>query len=173
MTTSYEMAAIVMAAVNDCLDGASLSDREICLLSDIAVELIDKRMRQPEGEPYTSPAMFKRLAACWLGNESNEVFAVAYLDSQYRLVDKVKHFYGTVNCAPVFIRVIVEHALSLKRVAAVALLHNHPSRNPTPSDADIAVTKKIQKALNVLDIKVLDHFVVGDKVTSFSELGYL
>lgn len=173
MNKSYEMTAIVMAAVSDCLDMNSLSDRDILLLSDITVELIDRRMRQSKGDAFTSPAMLKRLVACWLGNESNEVFAVIYLDSHHRLIDKVKHFFGTINGAAVYPRVIVEHALSLKGVGAVAIAHNHPSGKSEPSTADRTLTKKLQQALELVDIRVLDHFVVGEEVESFAELGYL
>lgn len=108
-----------------------------------------------------------------LRDEPNEVFAVLSLDSQHRMISFRKLFFGTINSANVYPRVIVKHLLE-DNAAAVILTHNHPSGVAEPSPSDRQITERIQSALELVDIKVLDHFVVGDGyAVSFAERGYL
>jgi DNA repair protein RadC len=107
------------------------------------------------------------------GATYREEFKVLFLDSQHRLIAEENLFSGTIDAAPVYPRVIVQRALH-HNSAAVMLAHNHPSGLAEPSNADKTITKRIQDALALIDIRVLDHFVVGDsEVVSFAERGYI
>lgn len=108
-----------------------------------------------------------------LRDEPNEVFAILALDSQHRLIKFKKLFYGTINSANVYPRVVVKQALEFN-AAAIILAHNHPSGVAEPSMADKQITQRICNALDLVDIKVLDHFVVGDSyAVSFAERGLI
>jgi DNA repair protein RadC len=108
-----------------------------------------------------------------LRNHEHEVFACLFLDSAHHVIRFDKLFYGTINHATVHPREIVKRAL-LCNAAAVILAHNHPSGIAEPSQADKQITRCIQKALQLVDVKVLDHMIIGDgHVTSFAERGLL
>lgn len=108
-----------------------------------------------------------------LRDQPQEVFAMLLLDSQHRLIVFRPMFYGTIDSASVYPRVLVQQALK-DNAAAVILAHNHPSGIAEPSHADRSITKRIVDAFNLLDIKVLDHFVIGDGVAvSFAQRGLL
>ncbi len=102
-----------------------------------------------------------------------EVFACLYLDNQHRLLHFEELFRGTIDGASVYPREIVKKALQ-QNAAAVILAHNHPSGVAEPSQADIQITKRIQSALDLVDIRVLDHIIVGDAdTTSLAQQGQL
>ncbi|MDU0353452.1 DNA repair protein RadC [Paraglaciecola aquimarina] len=108
-----------------------------------------------------------------LRDQPHEVFAMLLLDSQHRLITFRPMFYGTIDSASVYPRVLVQQALK-DNAAAVILAHNHPSGVAEPSQADKSITKRIIDAFSLLDIKVLDHFVIGDGVAvSFAQRGLL
>lgn len=108
-----------------------------------------------------------------LRDEPNEVFAVLLLDSQHRMIAFKKLFFGTINAASVHPRVLVQKALE-SNAAAIILAHNHPSGIAEPSQADQHITQRIKKAMELIDVSVLDHFVVGDgECVSFAERGLL
>lgn len=94
-----------------------------------------------------------------LGEERREHFEVAFLDNRHRLIAVERLFSGSVDGAEVHPRVVVQRALALNAVA-VMLAHNHPSGNPEPSAADRTLTSRLREALGLVDIRVLDHFVV-------------
>ena len=108
-----------------------------------------------------------------LRDEPNEVFAILLLDSQHRMIAFKKLFFGTINAASVHPRVLVQKALECN-AAAIILAHNHPSGIAEPSQADQHITQRIKKAMELIDVSVLDHFVVGDgECVSFAERGLL
>lgn len=108
-----------------------------------------------------------------LRDQQQEVFAMLLLDSQHRLIKYRPMFYGTIDSASVYPRVIVKQALE-DNAAAVILAHNHPSGVAEPSQADQHITRRIIDAMSLVDIKVLDHFVIGDGVAvSFAQRGLL
>lgn len=102
-----------------------------------------------------------------------EVFACLYLDNQHRLLHFEELFRGTIDGASVYPREVVKQALQ-HNAAAVILAHNHPSGVAEPSQADIQITRRIQSALELVDIRVLDHIIVGDAdTTSLAQQGQL
>ncbi|MEP1384246.1 MAG: DNA repair protein RadC, partial [Paraglaciecola sp.] len=108
-----------------------------------------------------------------LRDQPHEVFAVLMLDSQYRLIKFRPMFYGTIDSASVYPRVLVQQALK-DNAAAVILAHNHPSGIAEPSQADKHITGAIVNAFKLMDIKVLDHFVIGDgEAVSFAQRGLI
>ena len=108
-----------------------------------------------------------------LRDQNQEVFAMLLLDSQHRLIKYRQMFYGTIDSASVYPRVLVKQALD-DNAAAVILAHNHPSGVAEPSQADKHITDRIVAAMNLVDIRVLDHFVIGDGVAvSFAQRGLI
>ncbi|GGD77393.1 RadC family protein [Lacimicrobium alkaliphilum] len=106
-------------------------------------------------------------------DEPNELFAMLLLDSQHRLIAFKPMFQGTIDAASVYPRVLVKAALDL-HAAAVILAHNHPSGVAEPSQADKHITHRIIEAMALVDIRVLDHFVIGDGIAvSFAERGLI
>lgn len=101
--------------------------------------------------------------------ETKEVFAVLLLNNQHQVIGFERLFFGTINAAAVYPRVIVEHVLK-QHAAAVILCHNHPSGIAEPSVADKQITYQIEKALALIDVNVLDHIIVaGHQCFSFAE----
>ncbi|MBE0438410.1 MAG: DNA repair protein RadC [Gammaproteobacteria bacterium] len=108
-----------------------------------------------------------------LRHYSHEVFACLFLDNKHRMIAFEELFRGTIDGASVYPREVVKHALA-HNAAAVIFAHNHPSGVAEPSQADFAITERLKSALNTVDIRVLDHIVVGDGETvSFAEIGRL
>lgn len=121
---------------------------------------------------FTSSQATKDFLRFKLGKYEREVFSVMLLDCQHKLIDYVELFFGTINSAAVYPREVVKLAL-LENAAAVLLCHNHPSGTSAPSQADIAITKRLKDALALIDIPVLDHIIVGETTYSFAENGLL
>jgi len=108
-----------------------------------------------------------------LGGCEREVFAALFLDTRHKLIAYEELFYGTVDGTEVSSREVVKAALRLN-ATVVILAHNHPSGNPEPSAADHRVTKNLSDALKLVEIRVVDHIVVGAGTSvSFAEHGYL
>ncbi|WP_106478968.1 RadC family protein [Phytohalomonas tamaricis] len=125
------------------------------------------------GEALTSPLVVKRFLSAHLRDLSHEVFAALFLDTQHRVLRFEKLFTGTLDSASVYPREVAKRALTLN-AGAVIFAHNHPSGMAEPSDADRRITHRLNEALGLFDIRVLDHFVVGDgEVVSFAERGWL
>jgi len=103
----------------------------------------------------------------------HEVFVVLFLDAQNRLIESVEMFRGTLTQTSVYPREIVKEALK-RNAGAVILAHNHPSGAAEPSRADEYLTRTLKQALELIDVRVLDHFVVaGSETVSFAERGLL
>jgi DNA repair protein RadC len=107
-----------------------------------------------------------------LGGLDYEVFALLFLDTRLRLIEYLELFRGTVDGAAVHSREVVKEALA-RNAAAVVLAHNHPSGDPSPSETDREITSRLEEALSLVDIRVLDHLVIGETITSFAEQGFL
>lgn len=120
-----------------------------------------------------NPELTRHFLSRRLRNLRREVFAVLFLDSQHQLIAFEELFQGTLDSCSVHPRQVVERALSLN-AAAVILAHNHPSGVAEPSAADRQITERLRQALDLIDVRVLDHFVIGEgRGTSFAERGWL
>ncbi|AVV34410.1 MAG: JAB domain-containing protein [Cobetia sp.] len=125
------------------------------------------------GAALTSPLLVRRYLSSHLRDLPHEVFAALFLDSQHRVIRFETLFTGTLDAAAVYPREVVKRALALN-AGALILAHNHPSGVAEPSEADRRITQRLEEALGLFDIRVLDHFVVGDgEVVSFAERGWL
>lgn len=125
------------------------------------------------GNALTSPDLVRQYLSARLRHHQREVFAVLFLDNQHRLITYAELFHDTIDSASVYPREVVKEALA-RNAAAIILAHNHPSGVAEPSQADRRITERIQAALELVDIRVLDHMVVGDsEVVSFAERGFL
>lgn len=121
----------------------------------------------------TSPADSRYYFQARLHEHKHEVFACLFLDNHHRIIKFAELFHGTINMASVHPREVVKQALECN-AAALILGHNHPSGLAEPSEADRAITQQLQQALKLVDIRVLDHIVVGDGETiAFSERGWI
>lgn len=122
---------------------------------------------------FDSPQAVRQFLQLQLGHRPHEVFAVLFLDSQHRLIRLEEMFRGTLAQTSVYPREVVVRALSLG-AAAVVLAHNHPSGNAQPSQADQTLTRTLKNALALVDVQVLDHFVVTSaQAVSMAERGWL
>jgi len=120
-----------------------------------------------------SCAAVKKYLIAQLRNKKTEVFAALFLDTQHQLIQFEILFTGTINSAAIYPREVVKRSLK-HNASAVIFAHNHPSGHSKPSQADIAITERLKKALLLLDIKTLDHIIVADNNTySFAEHGII
>jgi DNA repair protein RadC len=122
---------------------------------------------------FDSPQKVKDFVALRLGGLTHEVFGVLFLDSQHRLIEMQELFRGTLAQTSVYPREVLRQALLLNAGAAI-LVHNHPSGVAEPSRADEALTQSLVAALRIIEVRVLDHLVVGTgTVVSFAERGLM
>lgn len=125
------------------------------------------------GAALTSPGAVRDFLRLALGGREHEVFVCLWLDAQHRVIRAEEAFRGTLTQTSVYPREIVKAALSLN-AAAVIFAHNHPSGVAEPSQADQLLTRNLKEALALVEIKVLDHFIVaGAQALSFAERGLL
>jgi DNA repair protein RadC len=139
---------------------------------DAALAILSRYLGEA-GAVLDSPHAVRNLLRLHLGAEKTERFAVLYLDSQHRAIALETPFVGTLAQISVYPREIARAAL-LHNAAAVILAHNHPSGATQPSRADEALTQSLKAALALVDVRVLDHFIVtGSGATSMAEMGLL
>ena len=120
---------------------------------------------------FNTPQAVRDYLQLQLGGLHHEVFAVLFLDSQHRLIALQEMFRGTLTQTSVYPREVVKQALTLN-ASSVVLAHNHPSGTAQPSRADEALTHTLKAALALVDVRVLDHFVVtASQAVSMAELG--
>ncbi|SDI34354.1 RadC family protein [Pseudomonas panipatensis] len=120
-----------------------------------------------------SPQAVRDFLKSRLRHEAHEVFACLFLDSRHRALAFEVLFHGSIDGASVYPRQVVKRALA-HNAAAMILAHNHPSGIPEPSQADRLLTARLKEALALVDVRVLDHFVVGDgDPLSMAELGWM
>ena len=138
---------------------------------EAARQVIDQKI--PRGALFTSPELVKDYLRTKLAGFEHEVFAALFLDTKHRLIEYIELFRGTIDSASVYPREVVKAALRVNAAAAV-FSHNHPSGNPEPSHADKVLTQRLREALAIVEIRTLDHIVVGSEGTvSFAEQGLL
>ena len=144
---------------------------EVCAVLELARRSLTHQLS--ERPVFDSPGRVKEHLRMHLAHLPHEVFAVLFLDTQHRLICLDEMFRGTLTQTSVYPREVVRRALDL-HAAAVVLAHNHPSGVTEPSQADESLTAALKAALALIDVRVLDHLVVGrHDVVSFAERGLL
>jgi len=147
----------------------SLTDEEKASFINLARELT----RIKPGTRIHNPTDTVNYLMFELSGKKNEEFGAILLDNRHRVLSTQALFQGTINGASVHPRVVVQHVMEYN-AAAVIFYHNHPSGDPEPSQADRQLTNKLRDILNVIDVRTLDHFVVGSgESVSFAERGFL
>ncbi|MGH1462791.1 MAG: RadC family protein [Neptuniibacter sp.] len=126
-----------------------------------------------KGNALENPQQVRDYLTSHMRHQSREVFACLFLDNKHRVICFEKLFWGTINASVVYPREVVAKAIE-HNAAAVIFAHNHPSGVAEPSLADREITKKLQYLLESIEVRVLDHMVVGDgDIASFAERGLL
>ena len=129
--------------------------------------------RLQTGEALTSPQLAQQYLVTQLRHHDHEVFACLFMDNQHRVLAFEPLFRGTIDSASVYPREVVKRALA-HNAAAVIFSHNHPSGVAEPSSADERITEKLKQALALIDVRVLDHFIIGNGETvSLAERGLM
>ncbi|HGN8755065.1 MULTISPECIES: RadC family protein [Enterobacter] len=137
-----------------------------------AMTLLECQLREP-GAAFTSSSSVRDWLRLQLATLDREAFTVLWLDNQHRLIAHDTLFLGTINSITVHPREVVKSGLKNNAAAAV-LAHNHPSGEAEPSQADRLMTERLKQALDLVDIRLLDHLVVGGMdIVSFAERGWL
>ena len=150
--------------------GAAKSAQFVAAL-ELARRSMDERLRQRAA--VTSPTAVRDYLRLTLASREHEVFVCIWVDAQHRVIAVEEPFRGTLTQTSVYPREIVKAALA-SNAAAVIFAHNHPSGIAQPSRADELLTRSLKEALALVDVKVLDHFVVaGHQAISFAERGLL
>ena len=169
LSSTSSVVAVNALLVRD-VDGQYRPARAEEVLSQ-ARRVLSQRVRR--GATMSSPQAVKDYLLLEIGVLEHEVFCVLFLDAQHRIIELKQMFRGTVTQTSVYPREVVKAALACNS-AAVVLAHNHPSGIAEPSRADEFLTKSIQSALALVDVRVLDHMVVGQgEVVSLAERGLM
>lgn len=131
------------------------------------------QLRYQVGEYIKDPTATKDYLRLFLSNRKNEIFDVMFLNNKHRILGIEEMFQGTIDGAAVYPRVLVQRTLEIN-ASALVIFHNHPAGSPEPSCADKTITKRLQEALNLIDVRMIDSIIVGDGGTvSFAERGLL
>lgn len=138
---------------------------------ELATRYLEEGVRRSDA--IESPGQTSQFLYARLRSRPHEVFACVFLDNRHRVISFEEMFRGTIDGASVHPREVVKRALELNAAALIAA-HNHPSGVAEPSGADLAITNRLREALALVDVRLLDHFVIGDgEVVSFVDRGWL
>lgn len=139
--------------------------------TEMTKRYLSEELKQQQS--FTNPQTTKLYLQTELAMREREIFMVLFLDNQHRLIKQEEMFLGTINSANVYPREIIKTALYCN-AAALILAHNHPSGIAQPSVSDRKITQKIQQAAALMEIRILDHFIIGKgDYFSFSEEGWI
>lgn len=140
-----------------------------------AIKIIQSKLKTP-GMTLTHPSLVRDYLILQLAEFEEEHFSMVLLDNQHRVIGFENIFRGTIDAASVYPREVVKIVMQ-HNAAAVILAHNHPSGQPEPSNSDIYLTKKLKESLALIDVRVLDHIIVGGcsqtLTVSFAERGLI
>ena len=151
-----------------------LGDARYCVLQ-AALEISRRNVFETvlQGDVLSSPEHVRHYLSLHLTGLGHEVFAGLFLDNRHRVIEYRELFRGTIDSAAVYPREVVKRCLS-SNAAAVIFAHNHPSGVAEPSDTDVCLTRKLVDALALIDVRVLDHLIIGQGVqTSLAERGLM
>lgn len=160
--------------INDsCLESLSdISVQNEDWIVQQAIVLLERRVFKA-GPRLERPAAVRDYLRLKLVAEPNEIFVVVFMNSMHDVLTVEPMFHGTINATSVYPRVVLQRALQLN-AAAVIFAHQHPSGTTEPSNADRLLTEQLKTALALIDVRVLDHFVIGQGAPySFAESGLL
>lgn len=151
--------------------GGSAKRAELLAVMELARRAVAQQLQQ--GAELNSPELVAQYVQMHLAHKPHECFAVLFLDTRHRLICMETLFAGTIDQASIYPREVALRALR-HQAASVVLAHNHPSGNTEPSPADLALTQRLQQALGLLDIAVLDHLIVAQgQFVSLAQRGLL
>jgi DNA repair protein RadC len=168
------LAGLLAAGLPDLAAVRGLGSAKSAQLAAV-LELARRALREElrSASALTSPGAVRDYLRLVLGGRPHEVFLCLYLDAQHRVIDSEELFRGSLTQTSVYPREVVKGALRAN-AAAVILAHNHPSGVAQPSPADELLTRQLKDALALVDVRVLDHFIVaGTQALSFAERGLL
>lgn len=154
--------ALLQASQPAFCQGPGLGSAKYAQLQAV-LEMARRHLREglQRGAALTSPQQAIDYLSAQLRDYAHEVFACLWLDSQHRVIRFEELFHGTIDGASVYPREVVKAALK-HNAAAVILSHNHPSGIAEPSQADAQITRRLKEALSLVDVRLLDHIVIGD-----------
>ncbi len=149
------------------LKTSTLNDAEKASLLALAMKVLS--VRHHRGRTLKSPDDTQAYLRLRLADKRAELFGCLYLDNRHRVLELCELFHGTIDGTSVYPRVVVQQALEVN-ASAVILFHNHPSGVAEPSQADEMITRRLKSALELIDVRVLDHFIVaaGESVSMAS-----
>ena len=163
---------ILCASQSEICSAHGLGPAKFALLQaslEIGRRFLDQTLRK-QG-PLSSPVQAADFLMHHLRDLKREVFAIIYLDTRHQVIDYEELFLGTINGATVHPREVIRSVLE-HNASAVILAHNHPSGVAEPSQSDTLLTKKLQESLDLIDVSLLDHLVIGDgEYVSMSDRG--
>ncbi|ORU92453.1 MAG: hypothetical protein A6F70_02745 [Cycloclasticus sp. symbiont of Bathymodiolus heckerae] len=166
--------ALMHANQNEFCEGHGLGQAKYVQLQAV-LEMSRRYLQETISNQDTlnNPEDTKRYLQSKLAHQQREVFACLYLDNKHHVLAFEELFFGTIDGANVHPREVVKSTLQ-HNAAAVIFAHNHPSGNPEPSQSDIDITQQLINALKLIDVRVLDHLIIGNgRTTSLAEHGYI
>ena len=169
-----DLRSLMRAEMSEFCLGLGLGPAKYAQLQAV-LEMARRHLRETitKNHAFTSSQAVKEFLLLQLADKNLEVFCALFLDSQNQLIAFEELFVGTLNSTSVYPREVAKKALK-HHAAGVIFAHNHPSGKVTPSQADQAITRLLKDSLKLLDVDVIDHFIVGDRqVLSFLEKGLI
>lgn len=137
-----------------------------------AAEILQAKIKRADAPVFSDCKTLKQYLQYRLVREDREGFFVLYLNSQHRLIHTEILFAGGLTTCQVEPRIVLKRALE-QNATAIVIAHNHPTGQTTPSEADKNLTRHLKDTLALIDVRLLDHFIVGNDVLSFAEQGLL
>lgn len=165
---------LMHASQADFCKGHGLGDAKYVQLQ-AALEMSRRYLHETltNKDVLSNPSDTKHFLKSQLAHQQREVFACLYLDNKHQVIAFEELFFGTLDSASVHPREVVKNTLK-HNAAAIIFAHNHPSGNASPSQSDINITTQLVNALNLIDVRVLDHLIIGSgQATSLAELGHI
>lgn len=148
-----------------------LNDSQLSVIEE-AIKILDQTVVD-RGLGLTNPNMVRDYLRLKLEKEEREIFSVLFLDNQHRIIEYNEMFKGTIDAAAVYVREIIKRGLEIN-CAALIISHNHPSGESKESLADRNITERIKQAADLVDIRLLDHIIIGSgEMVSFAEKGII
>jgi len=170
-TIQYDETRLKQQLLQPTTQPAEFDETEQEAIIKLALDILASR--HAPGSNLTSPTGTTDYLRVKFADYKNEVFCAIFLDNRHRVLRFDEMFQGTIDGASVYPRIVVQRALEIN-AAAVIFAHNHPSGIAEPSNADEQITRRLKDALALVDVRVLDHIVVGiTETVSFAERGLL